>query len=61
MKTTNVGIMDTYVKTSISEQGFEVLNTKEKIPNNIYEPKVVLEEKVPYCHVDIIFHPFIKI
>jgi hypothetical protein len=27
MKTTDVEIMDTNVKTSISEQGFEVLNT----------------------------------
>ncbi len=31
MKTTNVGIMDTDVKTSISEQGFEVQGTKKKI------------------------------
>ncbi len=47
MKTTDVGIMDIDVKTNISEQGSEVLNTKKKIPSNIYELKVVLEDKVP--------------
>jgi hypothetical protein len=38
MKTTDVGIMDIDVKTSVSEQGSEVHNTENKIPSNIYEP-----------------------
>jgi hypothetical protein len=46
VKTTNVGIMDTNVKISISEHGFEVHNTKNKIPNKKYEPEVVVEDKV---------------
>ncbi len=46
MKTTDVGIMDTNVKTSIYEQGFEVQSTKKKIPGNRYELKVTLEDKV---------------
>jgi len=46
MKTTNVGIMDTNVKISIYEQGFEVQSTKKKIPGNRYELKVTLEDKV---------------
>jgi hypothetical protein len=39
MKTTNV-------KTSILEQGFEVQSIEKKIPGNIYEPKVTIEDKV---------------
>jgi len=46
MKTIDVGIMDTDVKTSIPKQGYEVQSTKKKIPSNIYEPKVVLKDKV---------------
>jgi hypothetical protein len=46
VKTTNVGIMDTYVKTSISEQSYEVQITEKKILGNGYEPKVALENKV---------------
>jgi hypothetical protein len=46
MKTTYVGIMDTYVKTSILEQGFEMYNIEKKIPGNRYEPEVALEDKV---------------
>jgi hypothetical protein len=38
MRTTNVGMMDTNVKMSISKQGFEVHNTYKKIPHNKYEP-----------------------
>ncbi len=52
MKTTNVGIMDTDVKMSILEQGFEVESLEKKIPNNKYEPEVALEDKVypkTYC------------
>jgi hypothetical protein len=40
MKTTNVGIMDIDVKTSISKQGSKVWNTKKKILGNIYELEV---------------------
>ncbi len=39
--------MDANVKTSILEQGFEVLNIKKKILSNKYEPIVVMEDKVP--------------
>jgi hypothetical protein len=46
MKTTDMGIMDTDVKTSISKQIYEVHNTKKKIFGNKYEPKVTLEDKV---------------
>ncbi len=46
MKTTDMGITDTNVKTNILEQGSEVQNTKEKIPSNRYEPEVTLEDKV---------------
>jgi len=46
MKTTDIGIMDTDVKTSISKQIYEVHNTKKKIFGNKYEPKVTLEDKV---------------
>jgi hypothetical protein len=38
MKTTNVEIMDTNVKTSISKQEFGAQNTKKKIIGNKYEP-----------------------
>ncbi len=46
MKTTNVGIMDIDVKTSILEHGYEVHSTKKKIHGNKYEPKVALKNKV---------------
>jgi hypothetical protein len=46
MKTTNGEIMDTYVKNFILEQELEVQNINKKIPNNGYEPKVTLEDKV---------------
>jgi len=38
--------MDTYVKTSISEQGYEVQSIEKKIPSNRYEPEVALKDKV---------------
>jgi hypothetical protein len=37
VKTTDVGIIDTNVKTIISKQGFEVQSIKEKIPGYRYE------------------------
>jgi len=37
--------MDTDVKSSIFEQGFEVQNI-QKIPNNRYEPEIALEDMV---------------
>jgi hypothetical protein len=46
MKITDVGIMDTNVKTSISKHGYEVQSIEKKILGNIYEPKIILEEKV---------------
>ncbi len=46
VKTTNVGIMDTNVNTSISKHGFEVESIKKKILGNRYEPEVALEDKV---------------
>ncbi len=46
MKTIDVGIMDTYVETSIPKQGYEVQNIEKKIPSNRYKPKVALEDKV---------------
>ncbi len=46
MKTIDVGIMDIHVKTSTSNQGFEIKSTKKKILDNKYEPKVTLEDKV---------------
>jgi hypothetical protein len=46
LKTTNVGIIDIDVKTSISKQGSKVWSTKKKILGNIYEPEVALEDKV---------------
>jgi hypothetical protein len=46
VKTIDVGIMDTYVKTSIPKQGYEVQNIEKKIPSNRYETKVALEDKV---------------
>ncbi len=38
--------MDTSVKTSILEQGFEAQSIEKKILANKYEPKIVLEDKV---------------
>ncbi len=46
MKTTDVEIMDTNVKTSISKQGSEVHSTKTKIVGNRYELKTTLKNKV---------------
>ncbi len=46
VKTIDVGIMDTYVETSIPKQGYEVQNIEKKIPSNRYKPKVALEDKV---------------
>jgi hypothetical protein len=46
VKTTNVEIMDTNVKTTILEQEFEVQSIENKIVGNKYEPKVALEDKV---------------
>ncbi len=46
MKTTYVGIIDTNVKSSILEHGYEVHNIEMKIRSNKYEPKVTLEDKV---------------
>jgi hypothetical protein len=46
MKTTDVGIMDTNVKTIISKYGSKVYNTQKKIPSNRYEPEEVLKDKV---------------
>jgi hypothetical protein len=46
MKTTNVGIMDTNMKTNISKHGFEVQSIEKKIPSNRYEPEIALEDKV---------------
>jgi len=41
-----VDIMDIDVKNNISEQGFGIQSKEKKIPNNKYEPEVVLEDKV---------------
>jgi hypothetical protein len=46
MKNIDVGIMDTNVKTSISEHGFEIHNTYKKIHGNRYGLEVTLEDKV---------------
>ncbi len=46
MKTTDVGIMDTNVKTSISKQGSKVKSIGKKIPSNKFEPEVALKDKV---------------
>ncbi len=46
MKTIDVEIMDTDVKTIISEQEVEVQSTKKKVDGNRYEPRVALEDKV---------------
>ncbi len=46
MKTTDVGIMDTDVKTIISKQGSEVQSIEKKILGNRYEPEVAMEDKV---------------
>jgi len=43
VKTTDVEIMDTYVKTNISKHGSGVQSTKKKITSNKYELEVVLE------------------
>jgi len=43
VKTTDVEIMDTYVKTNISKHGSRVQSTKKKITSNKYELEVVLE------------------
>jgi hypothetical protein len=41
-----MGIMDTNVKTSISEHGSKVWSIEKKILGNRYEPEIVLEDKV---------------
>jgi len=46
MKNTYVGIMDTNVKTSISEHGFEIHSTYKNIHGNRYGLEVALEDKV---------------
>jgi hypothetical protein len=46
VKTIDVEIMDTDVKTIISKQEFEVQSTKNKIISNRYEPNVTMEDKV---------------
>jgi hypothetical protein len=46
MKTIDVKIMDTNVKTNILEHGFKVHNIKKKIVGNKYESKVTIEKKV---------------
>ncbi len=46
IKPTDVEIMDTNVKTSISEQEFGVHSTHKKIVGKKYESKVILEDKV---------------
>jgi hypothetical protein len=45
VKTTDVGIMDINVKTSILEQGSDVQSTKKKILSNKYELEITLEDK----------------
>jgi hypothetical protein len=44
MKTIDVGIMDTYVKTNISKQRSKVQSIEKKIHGNRYEPEVTLED-----------------
>jgi hypothetical protein len=51
MKTIDVGITDTNVKTSILEHGFRVQSIERKILGNIYEPKVVLEDNGIQRHI----------
>jgi hypothetical protein len=46
MKTIDLEIMDTNVKTTILEQEFEVQSTKKKIVGNRYELEITLEDKV---------------
>jgi len=46
MKTTDVVIIDTNVKINISKHGYDVLNTKKRIPSNGYELEIALEDKV---------------
>jgi hypothetical protein len=46
MKTVDVGIMEIDVKTNISKHGYEVQSIEKKIPGNIYEPEMALEDKV---------------
>jgi len=38
--------MDTYVKTIISEQEFEIQSIEKNIVGNNYKPEVALEDKV---------------
>ncbi len=46
VKTIDVEIMDTNVKTIISDQEVEVQSTKKKVDGNRYEPIVVSEDRV---------------
>jgi glutaredoxin 2 len=46
VKSIDVDIMDTEVKTNILEWEFGIQSTKKKIVSNRYEPKVALEDKV---------------
>jgi len=46
MKTIDVEIMDTNVKTSISKLEFGAHNIKKKIVAIKYEPEIALEDKV---------------
>jgi hypothetical protein len=46
VKTTDVKIMDTNVQTNTSTQKSREQSIEKKIANNIYEPKVALEDKV---------------
>jgi hypothetical protein len=41
-----MGIMDIDVKTTISKQGYKIQNIEKKILGNIYEPEIVLKDKV---------------
>jgi len=53
VKTIDAEIMDTNVKTNISEQDFGVHNIEKKIVGNIYELEMALEDKVylkTYCN-----------
>ncbi len=42
VKTTKMETMDTYVKTIISEQEFEIQSIEKKIVGNNYKPEVAL-------------------
>jgi hypothetical protein len=46
VKTTNVEIMDTYVKINIPKQEFGIQSINKKIDGNRYELEVVIEDKV---------------